>query len=162
MIFVALGTQKFQFNRLLQMIDQLLDDGRIDEPVFAQVGNSDYKPKNYKYASFLNKYEFEEKIKECDVLITHSGVATIIAGIKNEKKVIVVPRLSKYGEHVDDHQIQIAQSFSKQNYVIMYTESADLEKLITKAKHHEFAKYVSQRKQMIKTIEDFLNKNINK
>ena len=43
----------------------------------------------------------------------------------------------------------------------MYTESADLEKLITKAKHHEFAKYVSQRKQMIKTIEDFLNKNIN-
>lgn len=162
MIFVALGTQKFQFNRLLQMIDQLLDDGRIDEPVFAQVGNSDYKPKNYKYASFLNKYEFEEKIKECDVLITHSGVATIIAGIKNEKKVIVVPRLSKYGEHVDDHQIQIAQSFSKQNYVIMYTESEDLEKLITKAKHHEFAKYVSQRKQMIKTIEDFLNKNINK
>ena len=162
MIFVALGTQKFQFNRLLQMIDQLLDDERIDEPVFAQVGNSDYKPKNFKYTSFLDKYEFEEKIKECDVLITHSGVATIIAGIKNEKKVIVVPRLSKYGEHVDDHQIQIAQSFSKQNYVIMYTESADLEKLITKAKHHEFAKYVSQRKQMIKTIEDFLNKNINK
>lgn len=158
MIFVALGTQKFQFNRLLQMIDQLLEDGKIDEPVFAQVGNSDYKPKNFKYASFLDKHEFEEKIKECDVLITHSGVATIIAGLKNEKKVIVVPRLSKYEEHVDDHQVQIAESFSKQNYVIMCTENDDLEELIAKAKHHEFAKYVSQRKQMVKTIEDFLNK----
>jgi len=158
MIFVALGTQKFQFNRLLQMIDQLLADGKIAEPVFAQVGNSDYEPRNFQYASFLDKNEFEEKIRECDVLITHSGVATIIAGLKNEKKVIVVPRLSKYGEHVDDHQVQIAESFSKQNYVIMCAENDNLEKLIARAKHHEFAKYVSQRKQMVETIEDFLKK----
>ena len=88
MIFVALGTQKFQFNRLLQMIDQLLVDGKITEPVFAQIGNSDYAPQNFQYASFLDKREFEEKIEECDVLITHSGVATIIAGLKNEKKVM--------------------------------------------------------------------------
>ena len=53
----------------------------------------------------------KKKIRECDVLITHSGVATIIAGLKNDKKVIVVPRLAKYGEHVDDHQVQIAESF---------------------------------------------------
>ena len=120
MIFVALGTQKFQFNRLLQMIDQLLDEGKIKETVFAQIGNSDYRPKNYKYASFLDKNEFEDRIRNSNLLITHSGVATIITGIKNNKKVIVVPRLAKYGEHVDDHQVQIAQSFSKQNYVMMY------------------------------------------
>lgn len=158
MIFVTLGTQKFQFNRLLQIIDQLITDGKIAEPVFAQMGSSDYAPQNFRYASFLDKNEFEEKIKECDVLITHSGVATIIAGLKNEKKVIVVPRLSKYGEHVDDHQVQIAESFSKQNYVIMCTENDNLEDLIVKAKHHEFAKYISQRKQMMETIEDFLEK----
>lgn len=158
MIFVALGTQKFQFNRLLQMVDQLIGEGKIDEPVFAQVGNSDYEPKNYKYASFLDKSEFEEKIRNCDVLITHSGVATIIAGLKNSKKVIVVPRLSKYGEHVDNHQVQIAQSFSKQNYVMMYEESNELELLIKEAKAHEFAKYISQRQQMIKTIRDYLDK----
>lgn len=158
MIFVALGTQKFQFNRLLQMIDQLLADGKIAEPVFAQIGNSDYEPRNFQYASFLDKNELEKKIRECDVLITHSGVATIIAGLKNDKKVIVVPRLAKYGEHVDDHQVQIAESFSKQNYVIMCTENDKLEELIVKAKHHEFAKYTSQRRQMVKTIEDFLGK----
>ena len=158
MIFVALGTQKFQFNRLLKMIDQLIDMGKIDESVFAQIGNSDYIPKNFKYTSFLDKNEFEEKIKECDILITHSGVATIIAGLRNEKKIIVVPRLSKYGEHVDAHQVQIAQSFSEQNYVIMYAEGDNIEDLIIKAKHHKFARYVSQRKQMINVIKDFLNK----
>lgn len=158
MIFVALGTQKFQFNRLLQMIDQLLANGKITELVFAQIGNSNYKPENFQYATFLDKNEFEEKIRECDVLITHSGVATIIAGLNNNKKVIVVPRLAKYGEHVDDHQVQIAESFFKQNYVIMCAENDKLEELIVKAKNHKFAKYISQRRQMVETIEDFLNK----
>lgn len=157
MIFVALGTQKFQFNRLLQMIDQLLDEGKINETVFAQIGNSDYKPKNYKFASFLDKNEFEDRIRNCNMLITHSGVATIITGLKNNKKVIVVPRLSKYGEHVDNHQVQIAQSFSKQNYVMMFEENIELDLLIRKARIHEFAKYASQRQQMIKTIRDYLD-----
>ena len=158
MIFVALGTQKFQFNRLLQMVDKLFDEGKIDEPVYAQIGNSDYIPRNFEYSLFLDKNEFDNKIKSCDVLITHSGVATIIAGLKNEKKVIVVPRLAKYGEHVDDHQEQIAESFSKQNYVIMCTEDDSLEELIEKAKHHDFAKYISQRKLMVETIEKFIQK----
>lgn len=156
MIFIALGTQKFQFNRLLQMIDNLFDEGKINEPVYAQIGNSDYRPKNFEYGLFLDKNEFENKIKNCDVLITHSGVATIIAGLKNDKKVIVVPRLSKYGEHVDDHQVQIAQSFSEQNYVLMYTENDKLDSLINEAKCHDFAKYISQRKQMVKAISDYI------
>ena len=40
----------------------------------------------------------------------------------------------------------------------MCTENDKLEELIVKAKHHEFAKYTSQRRQMVKTIEDFLGK----
>ena len=158
MIFIALGTQKFQFNRLLQMIDQLISNGKIVESVFAQIGNSDYVPKNIQYTSFMSKFDFEKKIRECDVLITHSGVATIITGLKYEKKVIVVPRLAKYEEHIDNHQVQIAEAFSEQNYVITYTENDSLEELIEKAKHCEFAKYTSQRKQMVETIESFILK----
>ena len=158
MIFIALGTQKFQFNRLLKMIDQLISNGKIVESVFAQIGNSDYVPKNIQYTSFMSKFDFEKKIRECDVLITHSGVATIITGLKYEKKVIVVPRLAKYEEHIDNHQVQIAEAFSEQNYVITYTENDSLEELKEKAKHSEFAKYTSQRKQMVETIESFILK----
>lgn len=140
------------------MIDQLLAEEKVEEQVFAQIGNSDYTPQNFQCVSFLDKEEFEDKVQNCDMLITHSGVATIIAGLKNDKKVIVVPRLAKYGEHVDDHQLQIAESFSEQNYVIMYNENDKLEELIAKAKNHKFAKYISQRKKMVETIEDFLNK----
>lgn len=156
MIFVALGTQKFQFNRLLEMTDEMILEKKITETVYAQVGNSDYKPKYFQYTDFLDRNEFESKIKECDLLITHSGVATIIAGLKNGKKIIVVPRLEKYGEHVDDHQVQIAKSFSELNYVNMYTENMNFANLIAETKNQNFAAYLSQRGQVIETIEKFL------
>lgn len=156
MIFVAVGTQKFQFNRLLHLIDNLIASKIIKEEIFAQIGNSDYEPQNYKYKNFLNKDEFENNVKQCDVLITHSGVATIITGLKYEKKIIVVPRLAKFGEHVDNHQVQIAQSFSFQNLVIACDENDNLADLIEEAKHHQFSKYVSQRELMVTTIRDYL------
>ena len=44
MIFVTTGSQKFQFNRLLQKIDLLIEEGMISVVVFAQIGVSDYQP----------------------------------------------------------------------------------------------------------------------
>ena len=58
MIFVTVGSQKFQFNRLLKAIDTLVKNNSITEEVFAQTGYSDYKPKYYKYREFLNRDEF--------------------------------------------------------------------------------------------------------
>lgn len=156
MIFVTLGTQKFQFNRLLSQIDSLITEGKIKEDVFVQVGYSTYIPKHYEYKEFLNKREFEAQMDECDLLITHSGVATIMQGLKKHKPTIVVPRLSKYGEHIDDHQLQIAESFAKKNYVLMCKDTTTLDNLVTMAKQHVFEEYVSQRTCMIDTINKYI------
>lgn len=158
-IFVVLGTQKFQLNRLLRELDVMIQNGIIDDEVFAQVGNSDYVPRYYKYTRFLEKEAFEKKVEECDILITHSGVGTIISGLNHGKPVIVYPRLEKYREHVDDHQLQIAKSFSECNYVLLCNEDDNLAKIINESENHEFAKYVSQRQVMLKTIRDFLLEN---
>ena len=122
MIFVTLGTQKFQFNRLLRMMDDLIENKKIHERVFAHIVNSDYLPQYYDYCNFLSNNDYEEYIKNCDILVSHSGVGTIMTGLKYRRKIIVVPRLSKYGEHIDDHQTQIAQSLSKLNYFLMYSD----------------------------------------
>jgi len=156
MIFVVLGTQKFQCNRLLKQIDKLLESGEIDEPVFAQVGHSDYKPKSYEYLDFLDKASFDEKIKECSLLITHSGVGTIIAGINFRKPVIVFPRLKKYHEHVDDHQMEIAGAFSKKEYVLMCREEDDLGELIKNSRTFKFSIYVSQRERTVRLIGNYI------
>ena len=159
MIFVALGTQKFQFNRLLQMIDQLLDEGKIKETVFAQIGNSDYRPKNYKYASFLDKNEFEDRIRNSNLLITHSGVATIITGIKNNKKVIVVPRLAKYGEHVDDHQLQLIKQFDDLNLICTCENTTELAKALDIVRQKKYAQYKSNTSNIIENIEQYIKES---
>ena len=59
MIFVTLGTQKFQLNRLLKQLDRYIEQGKITDKVIAQIGYSDYLPKRYEYVEFLNKSEFD-------------------------------------------------------------------------------------------------------
>ena len=53
MIFITLGSQKFQFNRLLKAVDDLVETGELSDEVFAQTGYSDYQPRNYKFKQFL-------------------------------------------------------------------------------------------------------------
>lgn len=145
MIFIALGTQKFQFNRLLKYVDDMKEKEIIKSKVVAQIGFSDYVPKNYEYRDFFEKKEFEGFISNCNLLITHSGVATIMSGIKERKAVIVVPRDSKYGEHVDNHQFEIANSFSKSGYVKMCTNYEELLGAYDQINHIHFNQYDSKK-----------------
>ena len=156
MIFVAVGTQKFPFDRLLKGIDDLIEQGQLEADVFAQIGHTDYVPKNYQYQNFLSKDDFQSYISNCDLLITHSGVATIITGMKLEKPVVVVPRFASYGEHVDDHQLQIAESFSDKNLVLMCKDVEELAQTIKEARTHVFAKYVSQKERIVNTLREYL------
>ncbi|MBE5938632.1 MAG: glycosyl transferase [Lachnospiraceae bacterium] len=160
MIFVVLGTQKFQCNRLLRLVDKLVEDGVITEEVVAQRGYSDYSPQNYEFVDFLQKEEFESRINECSLLITHSGVGTILSGVYHHKPVIVFPRLKKYSEHVDDHQLDIAKAFAKKNLVLMCGEEDDMAQVIETSKTTVFDTYVSQRETMIGIIRDYLEKEV--
>ncbi|MBT9012995.1 beta(1,3)galactosyltransferase EpsH, partial [Lactobacillus delbrueckii subsp. bulgaricus] len=103
MIFITLGSQKFQFDRLLKEIDKLVVAKKLNDEIFAQVGYSTYKPKHYQYKAFLDREEFAKWEGKADIVITHGGTGAIIGAVKKGKKVIAVPRLARYGEHVDDH-----------------------------------------------------------
>lgn len=158
MIFVTVGTQKFQFNRLLKAID--IYSKQTDEEVYGQIGNSTYFPQNFAYKKFLSKEEFVRILESSDVVITHSGVATIVEALKLDKPVIVVPRLKEYGEHVDNHQIQIAESFDEGDLVLKCLDLDSLKFFIEKAKNKKFKKYISKKSDVINFIEDYLDKNI--
>lgn len=123
MIFVAVGSRNYPFDRLLKKIDQLYEEGVITEEMFAQIGTSTYKPKHYLYKDFISQEEFVEKISEADIVVCHGASGSIMEALNAEKKVIAVTRLQKYGEHINDHQIQNNEAFSSNHYVLM----ADLE-----------------------------------
>ena len=157
MIFVTVGSQKFQFNRLLKKVDELVENKVIDKEVFAQIGVSDYKPKNYKYVDFMSQDEFNKKLEECDLLITHAGTGVIINAIKRGKKVVATPRLQKYGEHVDNHQIQLIEQFDELNFIEPCYEINEIEDKIIEINTKSFKKYESNTDAIIKSIEDFIN-----
>lgn len=156
MIFVTVGSQKFQFNRLLKEVDELIETGKIKDDVFAQIGVSDYKPKNYKYKEFITQEEFNDYLNKADIIITHAGTGVIVNAIKKGKKVIGIPRLAKYGEHVDDHQIQLINEFKEMNFIEAAYEIDDIENSLKKVKKNKYNIYTSNTQKIIQSIEEFL------
>lgn len=156
MIFVTLGSQKFQFNRLLIEIDRLVKEGKITEEVFAQIGYSDYKPKNYPYKDFLDRDEFSDIMNKCDKVITHGGTGAIIGAVKKDKKVIAVARLEKFGEHVDNHQLQIIEEFEKMEFISKIDEIQELYECLIDIERKNFKEYKSNTNTIIKCIEEFI------
>lgn len=151
MILITLGSQKFQFNRLLMAAEKI----HTKDVVFAQIGYSDYKPKNYEYQNFLSREEFDSILEKSDIVITHGGTGAIMNSLKKGKKVIAVPRLSKFNEHIDDHQTQIVRQFEELN-LICVCEDMNLSNAIDTVKNTTFQKYKSNTSKMIESIENFI------
>ena len=157
MIFVTVGTHTQSFNRLLQKVDELVEKGKIKEKVIAQIGYSTYKPKNYNYFTFTSGRKILELNKKAKIIITHAGVGSIITALQFKKPIIVVPRLKKFNEHVNDHQLQIAKAFEKEGKILACYDINELEKIIKKAK--KFKPKVKKKKSKILSIlEEYLKK----
>lgn len=160
MIFVILGSQKFQFDRLLKKIDLLIDMGIINDEVMAQIGSSNYTPTNYKYERFIDKDKFNSYIQNSNLIITHGGTGGIITSVKMRKKVIAVPRLAKYDEAVDNHQKEIIQKFSDKKLIYGINEVEELDDAVVKIQKMEFNRYNSSTHIIINEIENFIKDNL--
>lgn len=156
MIFITLGSQKFQFNRLLKAVDELVENKIIEDKVFAQTGCSDYEPRNYAFKKFLDHEEFARVTGESDIVITHGGTGAIIGAVKKGKKVIAVPRRAQYGEHVDDHQLQLVGQFRELGLICECRDCEKLGEVLESIKRTEFKGYQSNTQTIIDSIVKFI------
>lgn len=156
MIFVTVGSQRFQFNRLLKKVDELINQGIIKDGVFAQTGCSDYMPQNYRHKDFVDREEFAQIMSRCDMVITHGGTGVIIGAVKQGKKVIAVPRLAKYAEHVDDHQLQLIEQFAEMHLICDCKDVDELENAIEKAYLETYLPYQSNTESIINSLAAYL------
>ncbi|WP_270277528.1 glycosyltransferase [Streptococcus infantarius] len=132
MIFVTVGTHEQPFNRLIEEVDRLVETGVITDEVFIQTGYSTYEPKFCKWSSLISFDKMNELMQTSDIIITHGGPATFMSAIANGKKPIVVPRQEKYGEHVNDHQIDFCEKVnSRFNNIYLVNNTNELRKLLT-------------------------------
>lgn len=156
MILVTLGTQDKSFIRLLKEVDRQIELGNIKDRVVVQAGFTKYSSPNMEIFDLIDRDKFNELMSECSLLITHGGVGSILTGLKNKKKVIAVPRLSKYDEHVNDHQIQIIERFSEMGYILSLFEDENLEDKLKEVKKFVPKEYISNTDNLIGIIEGFI------
>lgn len=156
MIFVTVGTQKFPFDRLMRTLDELVCKKRITEDVFAQIGYSNYVPEHFKVKKLLTPEEFLEYMDCANVVITHGGTSSIIQALKRRKKVLVVPRRKKYKEHIDDHQVEIAQMFYESGMIEIVDDILCLGDLLEKIKQTDYKVYVENESKLINDLAFYL------
>lgn len=162
MIFVTVGSRNYPFDRLFIELDKLVEEGVIKDKIFAQIGTSTYKPKNYEYKDFISQEEFLEKVKNAKYVITHGASGSIMKALNADKKVIAVTRLEKYGEHINDHQIQNNEAFGENGYVLPVFEMNELKDAILKIQSGKdnLKKWENKDPYAIqKIIENFIEEN---
>ena len=157
MIFVILGTQDKPFSRILKALEREIKKGNIQEKVVVQAGCTNFKSKYMEIYDYMYMKTFNQYIKDCDYVVTHGGVGSIIDSLKKNKKVLVVPRKKEYDEHENDHQIQITEKFTNMGYIISCTNTKDLIKNIQELKEFQPKKFKSNNKNMIKNIESYID-----
>lgn len=127
-IFVVVGTQE-PFDRMVKAVDQWAEGNRSVH-VFAQISNTEYIPKWFESTDFISPDLFDIKFREADLIVSHAGMGTIISALQHSKPIIVMPRLARFHEHRNDHQLATAKSFGKLGFVRdVYSESDLMEAL---------------------------------
>lgn len=163
-ILITTGTAKeYDFSRLLRIIDELCDSRVLlgSDLVVQSCGNG-YIPQNFEVHSMFSREEFEKHLQAADYIISHAGTGSVTTAIKAEKKVILFPRLEEYGEHIDNHQLEICKAFEEKGYVLVAKDKEELIACIKKIGTFQPKKFQSNTLSFAKIIENLLEINVEK
>lgn len=149
-----------RFDRFVRAIDNLVGQGIIKD-VFIQTGHSDYQPENCEWSNAIDFTEFEQLMEKADIIISHGGAGCIAGALERSKPIVVVPRLEKYNEHFDDHQLELASVLEKSGRILVAYDINDLEQLIEKAYHFK-PRPATGNCQIVEIIRDYLIKTARK
>jgi beta-1,4-N-acetylglucosaminyltransferase len=158
MIFVTVGNHFQGFERLLEKVDEIAP--RLSHEIVVQKGYSKYVPKNTKYFDFVPANTAVDYIRNSDLVVSHAGMGTLILCKEYRIPIIIFPRREKFKEHVNDHQMEIAQVLEKRedlNVHIVYEEDQLEEKIVEALGKREMAPQENRgRENLIRTITEFI------
>ena len=139
MIFVTVGMHTKGFDRLLKKMDEIAST--LGEEIVMQIGHTSYRPQNAKWFDFTTEAGIKEWCKKARVVVTQPAMS-ILDAQEQGVPVIVVPRLKRYDEVIDDHQLDFARELEKESKVIAVYDVDELDKVLQKSdlKPQELAK----------------------
>lgn len=168
MILVLFGTQDKPFKRMLDYILQAINENIIpeNEKIYIQIGEMKYnkeeieknpKYKNIEFFVFKSNDEFQKLITESEYIITHAGAGTMVSAASLSKKMIIIPRKFKNKEHVNDHQMQLAQKFTEEGYGLLVQNYEDFKKAVSQIKNLQSKSYKSNNEKFCENLDKIIN-----
>ena len=158
MIFVTIGNeQKHKFTRLLKKVDEIAPE--ISDEVVMQMGFDSYKPDHCRYFSFVPHDQYLDLFKKAKLIISHCATGPIIYARKFNKPIILFPRRADFKEHIDNHQMETAQSVEGIKGIhVVYHEDELKETIIALINTGEISKELRGPRDtgIIDTIKEFL------
>jgi UDP-N-acetylglucosamine transferase subunit ALG13 len=102
-----------------------------------------------------------EYIQNSQLVVSHAGIGTIFLCKEYGIPIIIIPKRKKYGEHMNDHQLEIAKTLEKredENIFVIYEEDQLLEKILEflKGKKTHIPAGNVGRVNLVRTIKEFL------
>jgi UDP-N-acetylglucosamine transferase subunit ALG13 len=157
LIFVSVGSRIEGFDRLLKIMDELISESQIEDEVFAQIGTSDYQPKNYRFARFIPLEDYERHIKMSRLVITSGGASAIASALRAHKPSVSFPRLPEFKEVFNDkeHALQLSRKLAGEGKILLALNKEELKQAINEAKGFQ-PNFKSDNSQIIQMIEEFL------
>ncbi|MDP9017494.1 MAG: exopolysaccharide biosynthesis protein [Candidatus Eremiobacteraeota bacterium] len=160
MIFVVLGTCEMPFVRPLVQIEEAVRQGLIPKPVVVQSGRTSYASPDLNLVPFYVNQELEQMYEQAALVICQADVGSIMLGLRKQKKVIAIARLSKFAEHHDDQQLEILDTFTKSGAVLPWNGDGDLPDVLRRVENFVSAGYPFCEEKISRSILDYLDANV--
>ena len=115
MIFATVGSHPtFRFDRFLQALESL-----PGEELVVQHGPGE-APSNAAVAvPWMSFADYLDHVYQAEKVISHAGIGTILSATRAGQTPVVVPRLRRFKETVDDHQLDLARSLDETGRVVV-------------------------------------------
>jgi UDP-N-acetylglucosamine transferase subunit ALG13 len=112
-IFVTVGTEQYPFNRLLDWIEHARTRDGLVEPIVVQHGACTNRIGGAEHHKTLSQEVFAETVERARVVISHCGEGSFLQLRSCTTPFLLVPRRHGLGEHLDDHQWELARALKE-------------------------------------------------
>jgi UDP-N-acetylglucosamine transferase subunit ALG13 len=118
LLFATVGAT-LPFDRLVDSVAELKAEGAIPEEVLIQTGIGGHEPAGLEVVETLPFDRVQTLLRDASIVVCHGGTGSLITALRQGCQVIAIPRLARLGEHYDDHQAEITESFAVRGLVLV-------------------------------------------
>lgn len=127
-LFVTVGNATQPFDRLIDALGGICDRGIVrEDDVFVQLGSAKRRSdRRWGQTRILSERDFHQLLASARGVLCHCGAGTLLQALAAGKTPIAVPRQRRFGEHVDDHQLELGEALAREGRVVLVRDLSEL------------------------------------